>query len=121
VFLVSTALDDFGKFLMARVRDEAITQWDKIAAGEMKGRTAERLRPAFERLGEAERELVNELIPRVVDTTLHQLLWAIEQTPRITLAIESDGATVNLARVSDGLPGDLVGWISGFSRERHEK
>jgi hypothetical protein len=118
---VQTALDEFGKFLIARVRDKAIAEWDKIAAGKMKGMTADSLRPAFAKLGDAERALIYRLIPKIVDTTLHHLLWAIEQNERITLAMEARGSSINLAQVSDGLPGDLIGWIERFSDERHEE
>jgi hypothetical protein len=114
------ALDKFGQLLMKRVRDEAVTDWKMMIDGRMKGASAEKVREFLGRLSEAEKKLFSQLIPGVVDTVLHHLLWTVEQESDLYVGVETDNGIENLREISDGLPGELYsdeGWIARFSKE----
>jgi hypothetical protein len=109
------SLEEFGKLLMERVRDEAIEQWDSMIAGQLKGQTAQKVSSLIAEQGIEKRDLLRALIPAIVDTTLHHLLWTIEQEQAISVSIGGGG---ELRDLSDGLPGDLVGWRERYSKCR---
>ena len=114
------ALDKFGQLLIKRVRDEAVTDWKMMIDGRMKGASAEKVREFLGRLSEAEKKLFSQLIPGVVDTVLHHLLWTVEQESDLYVGVETDNGIENLREISDGLPGELYsdeGWIARFSKE----
>ncbi|MGX6445706.1 epimerase [Neobacillus sp. K501] len=111
-------LDIFGEILMQRVRDEAIEQWEKTLEGKMRSENSQRLSNLIAASGQS--ELINELIPQIVDTTLHHLLWTIEQEDLLDISVIVDYTMVSLKDLSDGLPGELYtedGWISRFSNK----
>jgi hypothetical protein len=116
-------LDKFGEILIQSVRDEAINDWEKILDGRMKGERAAEIRNFLSGYSIEHVELLKELIPQVVDTTLHHLLWTIEEIDTLKVLIANkDGNTCDIKEVSDGLPGELytdLGWISRFSKKRH--
>ncbi len=114
------ALDRFGQFLMKKVRDEAVTDWKMIIDGRMKGESAEKVRALLRDVSDTDKKLVLQLIPGVVDTVLHHLLWAAEQEADLQLGMKMKDGIEELRDISDGLPGELYsdeGWISRFSEE----
>lgn len=122
--MIQAALDHFGSLLATRVRDEAISDWDMILDGRMKDAGSQAIRAQLERLQMSEDQLdcLRRLIPKVIDTTLHHLLWTLEQEESIDVAVKTPaGAVPSLREVSDGLAGELYGWIPRFSKERHEE
>jgi hypothetical protein len=115
------ALDMFGRVLMSKVRDEAISDWKMIVDGRMKGEFAAKSRRALVSFSEDQRRAFLSLVPEVVDTVLHHLLWMLEQEDNIRVGVTSFNEIVpDLRDVSDGLAGELPsdqGWIARFSRE----
>lgn len=115
-------LDIVGELLMVRVRDKSIEDWERILDGRMKGQTAEKVRQELAGTGSEVPAAVNRMVPRVVDTVLHHLLWTLEQEQAINLSIEADGTvTPSIREVSDGLSGELYGergWIVKFSQKK---
>src|SRR2546423_496034 len=81
------ALDRFGEFLMHRVRDQAIADWDSIIAGKMKSDRARELHERMKVLSPDAIEAIRALIPQVVDSTLHQLLWGLEEVDDISVEV----------------------------------
>lgn len=74
-------LDLFGEILMKNVRDEAIEHWDMTIQGKIMSEESQRLHNLISLSGQ--RELINDLVPPIVDTTLHRLLWTFEQDESI--------------------------------------
>lgn len=114
------SLDKFGKLLIEKVRDQAIGDWERFISGEMKGVTAERVKQQTASLTSEQKTIICNLIPMVVDTTLHHLLYIAEQEQSLRLMIDNPegGAAHNLREISDGLAGELYGdhgWIARFS------
>lgn len=112
------ALDYFGEILMKRVRDASINHWDKISSGKMNDEENQFINS----LGVNEKELFHRLIPKVVDTTLHYLLWTFEQEGNVDISVVTNKGSVNtLSQESDGLAGELYGrngWIKKYSHQR---
>jgi hypothetical protein len=118
------ALDQFGQLLMNRVRDAAIKEWDGIFHGCMKDTEAQEIHTLLTSFGEEQQALLLRLVPKIVDTALHHLLWALEQTEWVDLGVKAEAGTVaRLQDVTDSLCWELhgdEGWISRFSKERYE-
>jgi hypothetical protein len=116
------ALDLFGRLLMTKVRDEAISDWKMIVEGSMKGDLAVRVRQMLEPFSEEQRSVFIALVPEVVDTVLHHLLWTFEQEGNIRIGVTAGNHDVpSVKDVSNGLAGELPsdeGWIARFSREK---
>lgn len=114
------ALDKFGHVIMKRVRDEAVTDWKMMIDGRMKGESAEKVRELIQSLSDADKKLLLQLIPGIVDTVLHHLLWTVEQESDLQIGIKMDDSIEDLRDISDGLPGELYtdkGWIARYSEE----
>lgn len=118
------ALNRFGELLMGMVRDRAIVDWDMIIDGRMKGRTAQEAARRLSVVRPEEIEVLRWLVPQIVDTTLHYLLWMLEQERSVAVVVKTEAGTVeNVEEVSDGLCGELYsndGWIRRFSRQRYD-
>lgn len=117
------ALDHFGELLMRRVRDEVIDDWDMIINGRMRGESAQHVRAKLSAFGPHQVDVLRWLIPQIVDTTLHDLLWWLEQEKSVDVAVKTpSGVIPSIREVSDGLAGELYtdrGWIARFSRKPH--
>jgi predicted PhzF superfamily epimerase YddE/YHI9 len=117
-------LDKFGELLMKRVRDKAIGDWERMVTGEMKGTTAAKVQQQIALLDVQQRDALQKLIPQIIDTTLHHLLFMVEQERSlIPLMSSKDGVDQNLREISDGLSGELYGnhgWIARFSTKSRE-
>jgi hypothetical protein len=116
-----TALNLLGELLIRQVRDESIDHWDRISESQMQDR---RYSAALAALGKGSSpdQVLREILPSIVDTTLHYLLWSIEQSRTVKLMVQVQGNEYDAAKVSDGLPGELYsedGWIARFSSERY--
>lgn len=118
-------LDHLGQRLMHEVRDRAIVQWDHTIEGRIRGVMG---RAAAEKLAGLQPEHVEALrwlIPRIVDTTLHHVLWWLEGDESVDLVVLAGTEGSASARdTSDGLCGELYtedGWIMRFSRQRYEE
>lgn len=116
-----SALDYFGEVLMKKVRDPAISQWEGIIDGRMKSASAQRVHDALAGLNPEQMEVLRSLVPQIVDTTLHHLLWTLEQNENIDVAVKTPTESVKSIRdVSDGLSGEVYGddgWISSYSKK----
>jgi len=115
-------LDKFGELLMKRVRDKAIADWERIVGGQMKGVTAERVRQQLASFNDEEKATVLKLVPQIVDSTIHHLLFTIEQENSIEVRVsDANLPPQNVREASDGLSGEPYGnngWIARFSSRR---
>lgn len=116
-------LEDFGKLLMLRVRDDAIWRCDSLVNGHLKGELAEKVRQELGPLTEKELEKIHKLIPEIVDSVIHRFLFMIEDTRNLRLLYRLDETSefTDLGEESDGLAGELYasdGWIARFSKAR---
>lgn len=114
-------LDHFGQVLMKNVRDQAIDEWEMIIAGKMKSASSQRAHAALANLDAEQVSAVRALVPQIVDSTLHHLLWTLDQDKSIVVGIRTpSGLAPDISNLSDGLPGELYGksgWINRFSNK----
>jgi hypothetical protein len=117
-------LDTFGEILIKKVRDVTIHNWDNIIDGKMKGQRSKEIREKLSIFNDEQIEVLKELFPMVVDSTLHHLLWTLEQEDGIKLSVEVDQKVNSIRDISDGLAGELYtedGWIMRFSEKRYKE
>jgi hypothetical protein len=113
-------LDRFATVLMHRVRDRAIHECDRLASGTMVGPSAEYWR---ERMRADTPQVVESLIPSIVDQVLFELLSALDNDELPLAWQREDGSYIPLDEL--GL-GEMAGWLLGsedswparFSAER---
>lgn len=114
-------LDLFGQVLMGRIRDEAIDDWERIFQGKMRDNESKKIFETLNTFSPEQVKFIINLFPKIVDTTLHHLLWILEQEEDINVLIKAEGnKVINVREVSDGLSGELYtedGWISRFSNK----
>jgi len=112
-----------GRLIVEQVRDTTIQQWDRKVDDDLRGESPE-ARALVSGLGPDGKKLLREIIPEVVDTTLHYMMFLLEQGDfhGLTLALTTeDGDTCpNVSEVSDGLSGDLLSWTPAFSKQRYK-
>jgi hypothetical protein len=106
---------------MERVRDPSIQQWDRVIDGSMKGAFAQNIHEAVSALDASEQDMVRRLVPLIVDTTLHHLLWTLEQVQWVHLAMDNEHTSIRDIRdVAQGdLQGYLYDWAPRLSKERY--
>jgi hypothetical protein len=118
--LSNQSLDKFGELLMKRVRDKSIGDWERIISGDIKGVTGERVKQQIALFTPEQKEILCKLIPQIIDTSLHNLLFTAEQERSLRILMDNPewGAAQDMREISDGLAGELCGergWIARFS------
>jgi hypothetical protein len=117
-------LAHFGKILVKDVRDYSIRQLDRKVDQGLGDDDDVRARALLEKLGPEAKELLKTLIPELVDTTLHYVMWMFEHPThngiRLSVTLPSGETVPDLNAVSDGLAGDLVAWVPAYAKERHK-
>jgi hypothetical protein len=114
-------IKEFGKILMQHVRDETIRTCDRLMTPQCQLPVAERWRKAAQS-GSPEL-LLREAIPDIVNDTLSQLLYAIDEG---WLKLSYTAENGNVVMLTNGDTGELSGWMGGgpegwltqYSKER---
>ena len=110
------ALDTFGKLLVEQARDKAIWHYDHIISGQLKGDYAQEIRDKLISFEAKQLEVLEELIPDIVDIAIASVLWMVDQE-WIDISLRTDAGIVpSIREISDGVEGDLYGWIPRFSK-----
>jgi len=116
-----TALDAFGELLMKYVRDASIRHWDKVITGQFRSVSAKKAQALLKSMNAEELEVLYQLIPQIIDITIHYLLWILEQVDWLDIAVQTDAGTVpSLREVSDGLAGEAYDWKPKYSTQRYD-
>lgn len=112
----SSPLDRCGQLLMQEARDLAVDHWNRVLTGQMRDQESQKL---FALLDQKTREIVQELVPKIVDTCMHYSLCLFDSEKELRLALRNEaGELTDVAALSDGLPGELYteeGWIHRFA------
>jgi hypothetical protein len=111
---VTRPLDVFGKFVIANLRDKAFRHADACLDGKMQTPLKSRLST----LTAAERELLRAFARAMIDTALHDFLFALSESHESEQPLQVLVAGVDVAAESDGLQGELfgaTGWRARFS------
>lgn len=117
---MNSEIEKFGEIFIKEVRDRSIRIFDKRIQGVMKDENSQNLFRKVNCLDDNEKQLINELIPQVVDLCMHNMLCMFEEHDDFVISIDEE----NLNDLSDGLAGELYsadGWISRFSEQRYDE
>jgi len=111
----------FADTLMQFVRDESISNCDRLADGRTRGPQGDRWRHALGEL--TAQDAVSLLIPDIVDQVLFHLMDAIDNDQLPLAWQRQDQSHVSLARAGHGEMAGWVamgkgGWIERFSKQR---
>ncbi|MNG10573.1 hypothetical protein D3C84_940500 [compost metagenome] len=116
-------LDYFGQIIVSGARDASIGFWERLLEGKIKSAGSKLLYEELQKeFDHSQREIVLLIISQVVDTTVHNFLWTIEQTDDIDLIRSQEQGSMSLKSQSDGLTGELYsedGWILRFSQKNY--
>ena len=123
----SSAIEEFGKLLVEKVRDVAIQGCDRTFAPRAQSVVAKRWREAMRHA--TPESFAKEIIPDIVDEAICGLLWAIDQELLQLSFTASTGETVNLVSVARNYgelcgsygPGTSSGWVAQHSRQRFSR
>jgi hypothetical protein len=116
---MAEALDKFGAFVVAKLRDSAIDHADALLASHWKSPGLQPLQTDLQRLSSDQRAIVRRCVIEAVDAGLHNFLFALqeEHDSGAEIAVVVDGHPV--AAQSDGLHGQpytAEGWFARFSK-----
>jgi len=116
---MAKALDKFGEFVVANLRDAAIDHADSLLVGHWKAPGLQALQAELRRLTDEQRALVRRCVIDAVDSSLHDFLFALqeEHDTEAGIAVFVDSGPV--AAESDGLhaePFGDEGWFARFSK-----
>ena len=111
-------LDIFGKFLMKHFRDNALYKLNALIEGKQKAPSLQQLQASLESLGEEEKEILKQACMESLDSGLHDFLFALQESIDNEEGVEVIVNGKNIAKLSDGLQGELFtedGWFSKYS------
>jgi hypothetical protein len=112
-------LSKFGQFLVENLRDKAIEQNEMMLEGRLKASRLQALQSQIQGFTDDQRRVLRDVVLDVVDTAIHDLLFAIQDAHDRGLGIEISVDGQNVAEISGMLQGESVGeegWIRKFSR-----
>ncbi len=112
-------LDHVGELIISQVRDAAIRSYDRLVSGHWKAREDRVLHNRLQELSPDQLAVVRDVAVEMVDTTIHNVLWMLENREDVDLTARTDdGGVTSMRDASDGLSGELYskrGWIYRFS------
>lgn len=116
---VGPEADKFGRFLVEKLRDEAIDFHDGLVAARWKSPSLQELQSALSGLSDEQRTIARRCFMAGIDSGLASFLAALElaHETRSGIVVVVDGEDV--AEQSDGLAGELwsdEGWLKRYSR-----
>lgn len=109
-------LSSFGNLFIESVRDNTLFVLEGIISGHMKSKVYKEMYEKINRMSEQDRELLMDFAYRMVDLSLHNMLFMFEASKEWIISDSEN--TINIAEDSDGLSGELYtddGWIHRFS------
>lgn len=113
-------LDFFGQKLIREVRDRSILEFDMRVEGKMMDETSLMLSKEIQNMNAEQRNLINKIIPQIIDLCIHNTICLVEECEEITVLVDD----TNISECSDGLAGELYtedGWIQKYTEQRYEE
>lgn len=113
------SLDKFGQFIVTNLRDKAIEQYLMLERGELRGKAIQELQAKVASLSQDQKEIIRKVVIDVIDTAMHDLLFALQDAHDRNLGVEVIVDGRNVAAESGMLHGEHLGaggWIERYSR-----
>ena len=112
-------LDEFGKLLMERVRDDACAYLGRLFSGKMADASSKKIYEEIKKLGKDDRDIVARLLVKAVDAGIVRFLHFLDENEVEVLFGANDGKRYDIRAISDGLAGELhtdKGWVAKYSK-----
>src|SRR3712207_44945 len=106
---MNSALDRFGQFIVAHLRDRGIASFGMLTRGEARAPAQQRLQEVFASISDLQRSALRRAVVEVLDTAVHDVLFALQESHDLKEGIEVFVSGQNLGAMSDGLQGELFG------------
>jgi len=116
---MAKALDRFGEFVVANLRDSTIYKADTLLAAYWKSPGSQALQSDLQRLTPEQRAVVRRCVIASIDSGLHDFLFALQESHNAETGIEVIVDGHSIAAQSDGLHGEpysVDGWFAKFSK-----
>ena len=113
-------LSEFGRKLITEVRDKTINQIEEVISNNGQGIYPEFYKTLISKFDDSQLKVFNTIISDIVDTSLHNFLWMIEEADKFKICAIDDYDYQELDSISDGLAGELYsdnGWIVKYSQK----
>lgn len=113
-------LSYFGEILINEVRDRTICGFDMRITGKMRDESSQKLFEQVQKMNNEERQLIEKMIPQIVDLSIHNMLCMLEEHEDIDVQVKKQ----NISDISDELAGELYtedGWIQRFTKQCYEE
>ncbi|MGB3149112.1 MAG: hypothetical protein WBB27_00500 [Maribacter sp.] len=112
-------LDEFGKFIIQNMRDKQMDNINGLLEGKWKGKDVENLQKQLSKFNGDEKKVISDLVEDILNSTMHDLLFAIQESNDLDTGLKVMIHDKNVAELSDGLQGEIFGeegWTQRFSR-----
>ena len=116
---MSAPLDIFGRLVMEKLRDKAFRDADLKLQGHWKAPSLLKLQSELAKLSDEQRDLARRLVRSVVDSAIHDFLFALQELNDFDQSVQVLVRGENAAAKSDGLHGEPFGdqgWQARFSQ-----
>lgn len=113
-------LDKFGEFIVKNLWDSALYKLDALLAGKIKAPALQELQESLASLNEEQKALLKRVCTNSFESGLHDFLFALQEETDNGGEIEVTVNGVNVAKLSDGLQGELFtedGWFTKYSEQ----
>ena len=114
----TTPLDQFGAFVMEKLRDPGIDHFDGLLAKRWKAPALKKLQRELGALTNARKAVVRQAFVESMDEAIHAFLFALAEESESGGAVRVRVRGKDVASLSDGLQGELFteeGWFARFS------
>src|SRR5262245_49357678 len=111
-------LEQFGQFVMAKLRDRAIEHHDLLADGYWKAPSLRQLQTDLKTLSKEQLLIVRRCVVNAIDTAIHDFLFALQELGDFDNDIRVMAQGQDIAELSDGLHGEPFaddGWFAKYS------
>ena len=111
-------LDEFGKFIITNMRDKQIDNVNGLLKGKWRAKNVKNLQKQLSKFNRDEKKVISDLVEDILNSTMHDLLFAIQESNDLDTGLKVMMNDKNVAELSDGLQGEICGdegWIRRFS------
>ena len=109
-------LNEFGEMFVKETRDRSIREMNWTIDGSAKAPSLLELSKQVQLFSDEQKVVLRKVLLRAIDTALFKVMVMLEEHEEyVKMTITKDGKTYNLPEISDGLGGELFGWIKQFS------
>ena len=110
-------LNEFGEMFVKKIRDRSIREMNWLIDKDTPETALSfKLSKQVKLFSDEQKVVLRKVVIEAIDTALFKVMVMLEEHEEyIKMTITKDGKTYNLPEISDGLGGELFGWIKQFS------